>query len=116
MRTHYVSELGAVRKNLVEMGETTASLLAEALQAVVEPNRGPSERASELEAQTDHQHRLIHDRWRTGNRAQALSVRSHETAIRAECGNLYEKLSRLVSSPGTPCVWRIKPPNRLTAT
>lgn len=174
MRTHYVSELEAVRRNLVEMGETTAWLLAEALQAVVEPNRGPSARASELEAQTDHQHRLIHDQclnlitlqapvasdarlvtgildaivdleligdyayeivmlcssmdrrppsqilsqiadtgakvrerlataiesWRTGDRAQALSVRSHEAGIRAECGSLYEKLSRLVSSPG----------------
>jgi PhoU domain len=61
MRTHYLSELEAVRKNLIEMGETTALLLAEALQAVVESNRGPSARASELEAQTDHQHRLIHD-------------------------------------------------------
>ena len=174
MRTHYVSELEAVRKNLVEMGETTGMLLAEALHAVVESNRGPSARASELEAKTDHQHRLIHDQclnlitlqapvasdarlvtgildaivdleligdyayeivtlcssmdrrppsqilsqiadtgakvrgclstaiesWRTGNRAEALSVRSHEGPIRAECGSLYEKLARLVSSPG----------------
>ncbi len=174
MRTHYISELEAVRKNLIEMGETTAMLLAEALHAVVESNRGPSARASELEARTDHQHRLIHDQclnlitlqapvasdarlvtgildaivdleligdyayeivtlcssmdrrppsqilsqiadtgakvrgclstaiesWRTGNRAEALSVRSHEGPIRAECGSLYEKLARLVSSPG----------------
>ena len=173
MRTHYVSELEAVRKNLVDMGETTTSLLAEALSAVVDQNRS-SEHASELEAQTDHQHRLIHDQclnlitlqapvasdarlvtgildaivdleligdyayeivtlcssmdrrppsqilsqiadtgakvrgclstaiesWRTGNRAEALSVRSHEGPIRAECGSLYEKLARLVSSPG----------------
>src|SRR5579872_1488726 len=60
MRTHFVSELEAVRKNLVEMGETTTSLLAEALSAVVDQNRS-SAPASELEAQTDHQHRLIHD-------------------------------------------------------
>jgi phosphate uptake regulator len=62
MRTHYVQELESVRQNLVEMGETTLSLLAEALSAVANPSPGPSARASELEAQTDHQHRLIHDR------------------------------------------------------
>jgi len=61
MRTHYTSELEAVRKNLIDMGETTILLLTEALHAVVEGNRGPSARASELEAHTDHQHRLIHD-------------------------------------------------------
>lgn len=173
MRIHYVSELEAVRKNLVEMGETTTALLAEALSAVVDQNRS-SAHASELEAQTDNQHRLIHDQclnlitlqapvasdallvtgildaivdleligdyayeivtlcssmdrkapsqiltqiadtgakirdclstaidsWRDGNRAQALSVRSQEAGIRAECGSLYAKLSRLVSSPG----------------
>jgi len=61
MRTHYVQELESVRHNLVEMGETTLSLLAEALSAVADPSPGPSEKASELEARTDHQHRLIHD-------------------------------------------------------
>jgi len=61
LRTHYVSELEAVRENLVHMGETAISLLDEALRAVADPNPGPSERASELESQTDHQHRLIHN-------------------------------------------------------
>jgi phosphate uptake regulator len=32
--------------------------------------------------------------WREGNREQALSVRPLEGSIRAECGTLYEKLSR----------------------
>jgi phosphate transport system protein len=61
MRTHYFNELEAVRQNLVQMGETTSALLAEALSAVANPNPGPSARASELEAKTDHWHRLIHD-------------------------------------------------------
>jgi phosphate transport system protein len=60
LRTHYVQELESVRHNLVRMGETTLSLLDEAL-SVADPNPGPAARASELEAQTDHQHRLIHD-------------------------------------------------------
>jgi phosphate transport system protein len=61
LRSHYVQELESVRRNLVQMGETTLSLLTEALHAVANPSPGPSARASELEAQTDHQHRLIHD-------------------------------------------------------
>jgi len=61
MRTHYVSELESVRRNLVQMGETTIELLGEAIRAVADPSSGLSARASELEAQTDHQHRLIHD-------------------------------------------------------
>ncbi len=61
LRTHFVDELEGVRKNLIEMGETSTSLLSEALQAIADPNPVPSARASELEAQTDHQHRLIHD-------------------------------------------------------
>jgi phosphate transport system protein len=61
IRLHYVEELESVRKNVVEMGETTLSLVAEALRSVAEPARGPSAKASELEARTDHQHRLIHD-------------------------------------------------------
>jgi phosphate transport system protein len=61
MRAHYVRELESVRQNLVEMGETTLALLAEALSAVADPSPGAAARASELEAQTDHQHRLIHD-------------------------------------------------------
>ncbi len=61
LRTHYVSELESVRRNLVEMGETTIALLGEAVRAVAEPSAELAERASELEAQTDHQHRMIHD-------------------------------------------------------
>jgi len=38
--------------------------------------------------------------WRKGDRDLALSVRPQQAAIRAECGALYEKLSRLVSGPG----------------
>src|SRR5215471_10255268 len=61
MRRHYIEELEAVRQDLVEMGQTTISLLDEMSRAVANPNPGSSERASELEAQTDHQHRLIRD-------------------------------------------------------
>jgi phosphate transport system protein len=61
MRTQYVMELESVRQNLIRMGETTGALLGEALRAAVEPNPAALERASELESQTDHQHRLIHD-------------------------------------------------------
>jgi phosphate transport system protein len=61
LRIHYVQELESVRRNLVEMGETTLSLLAEALSALANPSPGASAKASELEARTDHQHRLIHD-------------------------------------------------------
>ncbi len=62
MRAHYVQELESVRQSLVQMGETTLSLLAEALSAMADPRPGPAAKASELEAQTDHQHRLIHDK------------------------------------------------------
>lgn len=61
MRRHYIEELEAVRQDLVEMGRTTIALLDEMSRAVADPDPGPPERASELEAQTDHQHRLIHD-------------------------------------------------------
>jgi phosphate transport system protein len=61
LRTHYDQQLESVRQNLVEMGETTLWLVAEALSAGANPCPGPSARASELEARTDHQHRLIHD-------------------------------------------------------
>src|SRR5271166_2107607 len=60
-RTVYQMELEAVRQNLIQMGETTTLLLAEAIRSVAEPNPEHSVRASELEAQTDHQHRMIHD-------------------------------------------------------
>jgi phosphate transport system protein len=179
MRTRYVEELESVRQNLIQMGESTISLLAEAMSAVVAPHSGPSARASELEAQTDHQHRLIHDQclnlitlqapvardarlvtgildaivdleligdysyeivtlsssigrrppsqiscqlsdvgakvqsclstaiesWRNGDRDQALSVRPQEAAIRSDCATLYEKLSKLVSTPGEGAVY-----------
>src|SRR6202051_2028623 len=62
LRAHYIQELESVHQSLVQMGETTLSLLAEALSAIADPRPGPSARASELEAQTDHQHRVIHDR------------------------------------------------------
>jgi phosphate transport system protein len=61
MRTRYVGELESVRQNLIAMGETTSALLAEAFRAVVDPSPDCAAKASELEAQTDHQHRLIHD-------------------------------------------------------
>jgi phosphate transport system protein len=61
MRTHYVQELESVQQNLVQMGETTISLFAEALSAMADPKPGPSAKAGELEAQTDQQHRVIHD-------------------------------------------------------
>src|SRR5262252_9739570 len=61
MRTQYMTELESVRQNLVQMGETAISLLAGATNAVADANFSFSARASELEAQTDHQHRLIHD-------------------------------------------------------
>lgn len=61
LRAHYDQELESVQQNLVKMGETTLALLAEALNALADPRPGPSANASDLEAQTDHQHRLIHD-------------------------------------------------------
>jgi phosphate transport system protein len=61
MRTQYALELESVHQNLIRMGETTLLLLGEALRAAVEPSAASLERASELESQTDHQHRLIHD-------------------------------------------------------
>lgn len=174
LRAHYGQELESLRQSLVQMGETTLSLLAEALSAVADPKPGPAARASELEAQTDHQLRLIHDRclnlitlqapvardarlvtgvldaivdleligdyayeivtlssgmrgrppsqvlsqmsavggkiqeslsvaidsWRTLDRERALSVRPQVAPIRAECGAVYDKLSRLTSAPG----------------
>jgi phosphate transport system protein len=174
MRTRFIDELESARKNFVQMGETTMSLFAEALQAVVDPNPSHSARASELEAQTDHQHRMIHDQclslitlqapvasdarlltgildaivdleligdyayeivtlsssiqrrppsqvltqiaevgakvreilstaidsWRKQDRAEAISVRPYQPAIRAECESLYQKLSQLVTTPG----------------
>jgi phosphate transport system protein len=174
LRTHYINELESVRRNLVEMGETTIALFNEAQRSIADPSPSRSATAAELEAKTDLQHRDIHDQclglitlqapvagdarlvtgildaivdlelvgdysheivgfclaiqrrlpsqvlsqaeaiaskvgailgtaidsWRNGDRAQALSVRSQEAAIRAECESMYEKLSQLVSGPG----------------
>jgi phosphate transport system protein len=61
MRTRYAGELESVRQNLIAMGETTIALLGEGLRAVADPSPECAEKASELEARTDHQHRLIHD-------------------------------------------------------
>ena len=75
MRAHYVQELESPRQNLVKMGETTLSLLREALSTVADPRPSLSGKASELEAQTDHQHRLIHDRCLNLIRLQAPVAR-----------------------------------------
>jgi phosphate uptake regulator len=40
------------------------------------------------------------DSWRNSDQAQALSVKSSEGAIHAECESLYERIFQLVSSPG----------------
>jgi phosphate transport system protein len=61
LRKHFNQELEAVRQNLIEMGENTIALLVEANRAITGANGGSAEHASELEALTDHQHRLIHD-------------------------------------------------------
>ncbi|MGA3039847.1 MAG: PhoU domain-containing protein [Bryobacteraceae bacterium] len=174
MRTRYAGELESVRQNLIAMGETTSALFAEALRAVVDPSPGVAEKASELESQTDHQHRLIHDQclnlitlqapvardarlitgaldaivdleligdyayemvglasakqgrppsqmlgqvaeigakigeilsaaidsWRNEDRSLALSMRPRETAVRADCHALAEKVAQLTSAPG----------------
>ena len=61
MRTHYLEQLESLRRELVEMGETTLRLFDEAVLAVLEPNADRLARARELEVKTDQQHRLIHD-------------------------------------------------------
>jgi len=61
VRARYVNELESVRQNLIAMGETTIELLGEAMHVVSDPNSDSAEKASELESQTDHQHRMIHD-------------------------------------------------------
>jgi phosphate transport system protein len=173
-RTQYVVELESVRDNLLHMGETAVSLFGVALGAIAEANPGSLAKASELESQTDHQHRLIHDQclnlitlqapvardavfvtgvldaivdleligdyayeiaalsaamrrrppsqivaqftdlgartqdtlraaidcWRTGERAHADFVRARQSAIKAECETLYDKLSQLTSVSG----------------
>lgn len=60
-RTHYLAELESVRRNLVEMGETTLALFDQAAGALSEPSAERLEKARDLEGQTDEQHRLIRD-------------------------------------------------------
>jgi len=60
-RTQYMQELESVRQDLILMGETTISLLTEAMRTVSGADSDSAERASELEAKTDHQLRTIHD-------------------------------------------------------
>jgi phosphate transport system protein len=60
-RTHYLAELDLVRKNVIEMGETALALFHEAVGRLSEPNTDHLAKASQLEAKTEHQHRLIHD-------------------------------------------------------
>ena len=45
------------------------------------------------------------DSWRDRDGAKAGSVRPEESAVRAECGALYEKLSQLTSLPGDASVY-----------
>jgi len=59
-RQNYVNELESVRQNVARMGDTTIALLGEATR-LISGSSDSAARASELEAQTDHQHRLIHD-------------------------------------------------------
>src|SRR5580704_8576668 len=173
-RMHYRDELELVRQHLIQMGETTSALYAEALGAIGKCDREAAERVQELETQTDHQNRMIHeeclslitlqapvardarlvtaildaivdleliadyaneiaslnlemtrrpmsqvlvqvsdtgarigemlsvaiDSWRKEDRELALSVRPRETSVRAELQNLYEKLSKLMVTPG----------------
>lgn len=61
MREHFTQELEAVRQKLIEMGENTITLMVEANRAIAGANGETAARAGKLEAQTDEQHRLIHD-------------------------------------------------------
>ncbi len=58
---HYRDELELVRQHLIQMGETTGTLYAEALGAIGKCDRQAAERVQELETQTDHQNRMIHE-------------------------------------------------------
>jgi phosphate transport system protein len=60
-RIHYEQELESLRQDLIHMGETTTALLTEAIQTISGGDAELAERASELEAKTDHQLRTIHD-------------------------------------------------------
>jgi phosphate transport system protein len=173
-RMHYRDELELVRQHLIQMGETTSTLYAEALGGIGKCDRQAAERVQELETQTDHQNRMIHEEclslitlqapvardarlvtsildaivdleliadyaneiaalclemtrrpmsqilaqiadtgakigemlgaaiesWRKEDRELGLSVRPREAGVRAELQNLYEKLSKLMVTPG----------------
>src|ERR1700691_5676184 len=60
-RMHYRDELELVRQHLIEMGETTIHVYNEALAGIGKCSREAAERAQELETQTDHQNRMIHE-------------------------------------------------------
>jgi phosphate transport system protein len=61
-RTQYFTELESVRQELIEMGETTLSLVDQAVLSLGQPGATSSGKAGDLEARTDHQHRVIRDR------------------------------------------------------
>src|SRR5579871_3987697 len=60
-RLHYQDELDLVRQHLIQMGETTLELYTEVLAAIGKADHQMAERAQELETQTDHQNRMIHE-------------------------------------------------------
>jgi phosphate transport system protein len=60
-RLQYVQELESLRHDIIRMGSTAMFLLGEAFHAVSGDGAGSTERASELESQTDHQLRTIRD-------------------------------------------------------
>jgi phosphate transport system protein len=173
-RMHYRDELELVRQHLIQMGETTIAVYAAALGGIGKCDRLAAERVQELETQTDHQNRMIHEEclslitlqapvardarlvtsildaivdleliadyaneiaalclemtrrpmsqilaqiadtgakigemlgaaiesWRKEERELGLSVRSREAGVRAELQNLYDKLSKLMVTPG----------------
>jgi phosphate transport system protein len=173
-RIHYRDELELVRQHLIQMGETTITVYTEALAGIGKCDREAAERIQELETQTDHQNRMIHEEclslitlqspvardarlvtsildaivdleliadyaneiatlslemtrrpmsqvlaqmaetgakigemlgvaiesWRKEDRELGHSVRPREAAVRAELMNLYDKLSKLMATPG----------------
>jgi phosphate uptake regulator len=56
-----MQELESVRQDPIQMGKTTTALLTEAIHAISGADSGSVEHASELEAKTDRQLRMIHD-------------------------------------------------------
>ena len=58
-RIQLLADLESVRQNLLEMCQTTLALVDEAVCNILEPHSDHSASVSELEAQRNHQHRLI---------------------------------------------------------